>query len=99
MARKKRSQVKTTRRQYSDEFKEEAVRMLLDGHSATSVAANLGLSTTSVLYRWKNESVRKGGQAASVLETRVHELEEQLRIVERERDILKKALSIFSQKG
>ena len=57
MARKKRSQVKTIRRQYSDEFKEEAVRMLLDGHSATSVAANLGLSTTSVLYRWKNESV------------------------------------------
>ena len=75
------------------------MRMLLDGHSATSVAANLGLPSTSMLYRWKHDSIRKGGQAASVLETRVQELEEQLRIVERERDILKKALSIFSQKG
>ncbi len=99
MVRKKRSQGKVARRTYNDEFKEEAVRMLLDGHSATSVATNLGLSTTSILYRWKVESVRSGGQAASVLETRVRELEEQLRVVERERDILKKALSIFSQKG
>jgi len=99
MSRKKRSQVKATRRQYSDEFKEEAVRMLLDGHSATSIASNLGLTTTSILYRWKQDSLRKGGQATSVLETRVQELQEQLRVVERERDILKKALSIFSQKG
>lgn len=99
MARKRRKPVKNTRRAYSDEFKEEAVRMLLDGHSAKSIAENLGLPATSLLYRWKNQSVRKGGQAASVLETRVQELEDQLRTVERERDILKKALSIFSQKG
>ena len=99
MARKRRKPANGSRRRYSDEFKEEAVRMLLDGHSAISVAENLGLSGTSLLYRWKNDSVREGGQAASVLETRVQELEEQLRIVERERDILKKALSIFSQRG
>ena len=99
MARKKGRQVRRQRRNYSDDFKEEAVRMLLDGHSASSVAKNLGLSTTSILYRWKKQSVQKGGQAASVLETRVRELEEELRLVERERDILKKALSIFSQKG
>ena len=99
MARKRRKTAKQSRRRYSDEFKEEAVRMLLDGQSAISIAENLGLSGTGLLYRWKNDSVQKGGQAASVLETRVYELEEQLRIVERERDILKKALSIFSQKG
>ncbi len=34
-------------------MKEVAVQMLLDGHRAVSVAKNLGLSGTSILYRWK----------------------------------------------
>jgi transposase len=86
------------RRQYSDEFKAEAVQMLLDGHSAESVASRLGLNSTSVLYRWKSNLVSSSGPAATALETRVHELEKELRRVEQERDILKKALAIFSQK-
>ena len=86
------------RRQYSDEFKAEAVQMLLDGHSAESVAARLGLSGTSILYRWKSNAVSAGGPAATALESRVQELEKELRRVEQERDILKKALAIFSQK-
>ena len=88
----------TSRRQYSDEFKAEAVQMLLDGHSAESVASRLGLSGTSALYRWKSNLVSVSGPAATALETRVHELERELRRVEQERDILKKALAIFSQK-
>ena len=86
------------RRRYSDELKEEAVRMLLDGHSAESVASNLGLVGTSLLYRWKAKFLRASGPAATTLECRVRELQEELRRVERERDILKKALSIFSQR-
>ena len=72
--------------------------MLLDGHSAESVASRLGLSGTSVLYRWKSGLISASGPAATALETRVHELERELRRVEQERDILKKALAIFSQK-
>ena len=87
-----------SRRQYSDEFKSEAVQMLLDGHSAESVASRLGLSGTSVLHRWKSSLISASGPAATALETRVHELERELRRVEQERDILKKALAIFSQK-
>ena len=86
------------RRSYSDELKAEAVQMMLDGHSAESVAQNLGLSGTNLLYRWKARQIEASGPAAASLEIRVRELEEQLRHVERERDILKKALSIFSQK-
>jgi transposase len=71
--------------------------MLLDGHSASSVAHNLGIGHTSLLYRWKAEKLGQEGQAASALEIRVRQLEEQLRRTERERDILKKALAIFSQ--
>ena len=86
------------RRQYGDELKEEAVQMMLDGHSVESVAANLGISGTGLLYRWKAKFLEESGPAADKLDARVHQLEEQLRHVERERDILKKALAIFSQK-
>ena len=95
MARKKRL---AGRRQYSDEFKMEAVQMMLDGHSASSVASRLGLSNTNLLYRWKSQTLSQSGPAATALESRVQELEKELRRVEQERDILKKALSIFSQK-
>jgi transposase len=86
------------RRQYSDELKTEAVQMLLDGHSASSVASRLGLSGTNILYRWKAKLLSESGPAATALEARVQELEKELRRVEQERDILKKALAIFSQK-
>jgi transposase len=86
------------RRSYSEELKQEAVQMLLDGHSAQSVVSNLGLSGTSLLYRWKTQVLTASGPAATALETRVQELEKDLRRVEQEREILKKALAIFSQK-
>ncbi len=87
---------KAQRQIYPTELKQEAVQMLLDGHAAPSVGQNLGLSHTSN-YRWKAEFLGQEGQAASALEVRVRQLEEQLRRTERERDILKKALAIFSQ--
>jgi transposase len=88
---------KPQRRVYPQEFKKEAVQMLRDGHSAPSVAQNLGLSHTSLLYRWKADCLGHAGQAASALGARVRQLEEHLRRTERERDLLKKALAIFSQ--
>lgn len=87
------------RRRFTDEFKAEAVQMLLDGHSAGSICERLGLSSPNVLYRWKREAIRQGGPAATGLEGRVRELEAELRRVERERDILKKVLCIFGRDG
>jgi transposase len=87
------------RRQYTQEFKEEAVRMLLDGHSVASVCQRLGLSHPNLLYNWKRKLLQQGGATAVGLETRVRELEAELRRVERERDILKKALAIFGRDG
>ncbi len=89
---------RTGRRIYSEELKSEAVQMLLDGHRAESIASNLGLSGANLLYRWKAKLLEQSGPAATTLENRVRQLEEALRRVERERDILKKALAIFSQK-
>ncbi len=95
--RKKKSPRKPQRRNYSDEFKEEAVQMLLDGHTAASVIDRLGISNTNILYRWKKEHLAKSGPVASTLEARVKELEGELRRVEREREVLKKALAIFGR--
>jgi transposase len=87
------------RRRYTEEFNAEAVQMLLDGHTAASVCERLGLSGVNLLYAWKRKSLQREGPAAVGLEARVRQLEGELKRVERERDILKKALSIFGRDG
>jgi transposase-like protein len=43
---------------YSPEFKDEAVRQIIEGgHSTSEVAARLGVSANS-FYKWVNESPR-----------------------------------------
>ena len=98
MTRKSTKNKPPQRRVYTEELKAEAVQMLFDGHSAQSVVENLGLSGTNLLYRWKAKSLQQSGPAATALEQRVAQLEDELRRVERERDVLKKALAIFSQR-
>ena len=97
MSAKSKKQTTSVRRQFTEEFKRDAVQMLLDGHSAPSVVERLGLSGTNLLYRWKREQLNESGPVASALDARVVQLEAELRRVERERDILKKALAIFSR--
>ena len=97
MAQAKPRRKVRTRRSYSEEFKQEAVQLLLDGHSAPSVAERLGLSGANVLYRWKKAILHRAGPAGRTLGDRVSQLEDELRRVERERDILKKALAILSR--
>lgn len=87
------------RRRFTEEFKQEAIQLLVDGHSASSVAVRLGLSGPNLLYRWKKECLGRGGQVAASLEERVRQLEAELQRVERERDILKKVLGILSRGG
>lgn len=94
---KPRERSSPPRRQYTREFKEEAVRMVLDGHSVASVCQRLGLTSPNLLYNWKRKLVEQGGTTAVGLEARVRELEAELRRVEQERDILKKALAIFGR--
>ena len=86
-----------SRRRFSDEFRREAVQMLLDGHAATDVAKRLGLSGPALLYRWKAQHLQRSGPVATALDGRVRQLEAELLRVTRERDILKKALAIFGR--
>lgn len=85
------------RRTFTDEFKREAVQMMLDGHSVASVSENLGIGNANLLYRWKADMLASSGPAAKALDSQLSELREELQRTRRERDILKKALAIFSQ--
>ena len=96
---KKANRTATKPRRYDREFKEQVVQMFLDGHSAESIKQNMGLSTTNLVYRWKAQILSQEGAAAVTLDARVRELQDKLRRVERERDVLKKALAIFSRDG
>ena len=98
---------KKTRREFTDEFKREAVVLLRDsGRPLTQVAAELGLEP-SVLRRWRSLAngagqtasvVRPGGAAAaaSAGQLEVRHLRRELERAQVERGILKKAAGIFS---
>jgi transposase-like protein len=72
MAKKPAKPLKQSRRRFTDEFKREAVALMLDGHLAAAVAERLGLSTTNLLYRWKSSQLEESGPIATSLEARVH---------------------------
>ena len=93
------------RRSYDAEFKKNAV-LLCDeqGRTVAGVAESLGIPK-DLLYRWRRElTVPKGiafpgrGKEALTEEQReIKELRKRLQDAEMERDILKKALGIFSR--
>lgn len=97
MPRKPVVKPSANRRNFTQEFKQEAVQMLLDGHTASSIVERLGISGTNILYRWKREQLTSSGPIANAMDSKLRELENELRRVERERDILKKALSIVGR--
>ncbi len=80
------------KRKYDEEFKRSALKMIDNGQTVRSVAESLGVGE-NLLHKWK--SARRSG--ASDLEKEVIELRAAKRQLELERDILKKALSIFSR--
>ena len=91
------------RRKFSREFKVEAVRLVTEkGHSLSSVARDLDLDP-KLLRRWRAEHEQNGGENAFPGRGHLRGEGEQVRLLLREnerlreeRDILKKALAIFS---
>jgi len=86
---------------YSPEFKDEAVRQIVDrGYSVADVSERLGVSSHS-LYKWVKavKPDKTEEQAAALIEARseVLRLRAQLKRTEEERDILKKAARYFAQ--
>jgi transposase len=77
------------KRKYDEEFKQQALAMVRNGQTSRSVAQALGISE-NLIHRWKRASQTE----LPATEQEVDQLRRQLKQVEMERDILKKALGI-----
>ena len=93
-----------TRRRYDRSFKVEAVRLVTDERrKVTEVARELGINPNQ-LHRWKRKLVEEGELAfpgkGHLLpdQEELRRLHRQLADVTEERDILKKAMAIFSSR-
>lgn len=85
------------RRRYDPDFKREAVLTVLnEGRRIKDVAAGLGVRA-EILSRWKREYLAQRGGGLTETETEVQRLRKELEKTQRERDILKKAVAIFSK--
>jgi len=86
-----------TRRRFSEEFKREAVRLAFEGSQPVSQVARELDVRPDMLRRWRR---RLSGEEAkpSAEEQEVGRLRRELARTREERDILKKALAIFSER-
>lgn len=89
-------------RTYLPEFKQEAIQLWQSsGKSASAIENELGI-TPGLLSRWKRKQDKNGqhafpGKGCLMPEQeRMRQLEKENAILRQERDILKKAVAIFS---
>jgi len=88
-------------KRYDNEFKLMIVDLLKSGIRTKQLSQEYGLHT-SVINRWRQEYDSRGGdfskkEPRSIENQELIALKKELRDVKMERDILKKAVSIFSK--
>ena len=95
--------MKRVRKMYSREFKLEALQLVeSSGKSAAQIARDLGIPEGS-LYRWRNEFSARGDHAfpgqgnLPADQEELRKLRREIEILRQERDILKKAIAIFTR--
>ena len=94
--------MKTQKRTYSPEFKREAIQLWQSSDkSASTIEDELGI-TPGLLSRWKRKQDKNGAGAFPGKghlvpdQEKMRQLEREVAILRQEREILKKALAIFS---
>lgn len=94
------------RKIYDTAFKTKAVELSNERSNITELARELGIRV-SMLYKWRKEYEKfgagsfpgKGTLKQTPEQKTIRELEAKLKDAELERDILKKAIGIFSKSG
>ncbi|NMB81694.1 MAG: transposase [Ignavibacteria bacterium] len=90
------------KRKFSKEFKEDVLNMLKTGQkNVPELSKELGIAQ-QVIYRWNKKYNGTGSvevEKISHQEKELRELRSRLADVTEERDILKKAVNIFSKQG
>ncbi len=92
--------VKSTRRKYDADFKKKVVRMIESGRTVPDVAQSLGIGTNLIYYwikRAKKKKETPGVEPDISFDEEKVALQKRIKELEQERDILKKALGIFSR--
>ena len=93
-----------TRRQYTETFKAEAVRLVRDSaRPVAQVARDLGIAD-HLLYRWRAEQqqAEERGQTRQSLQVEQAELAQLRRenaVLKQERDFLKRAAAFFAKES
>ena len=89
-----------SRKRYTQEFKDEAVRLIRErNYSVLETSKRLDVTTHS-LYKWLGgQRVHKQEQAHSDLRSENLRLKKALMRAEEERDILKKAAAYFAKES
>lgn len=88
-------------KQYSEEFKQDVLGMVSEGkRSVAEIERELGL-TIGIVYKWQQRYQVKDSQlqmsAERTEQAELRRLKRELEIGREERDILKKALQVFSR--
>ena len=95
----------TTRKKYTKEFKQDAVRLVTEqGYSQAEASRNLGINA-NMLGRWikefqadEHEAFRGNGKLTPEQEE-LRRLREENRRLKQEREILKKAAAFFAKES
>ena len=90
---------KRTYKQYSKEYKEEAVALVLEqGYSVPEAAKSLGIAS-NILFRWKSKTGSQlEGKLLSVDEREeLKRLRKEVKNLRLEKEILKKASAFFAK--
>ena len=90
---------KRTYKQYSKEYKEEAVALVPEqGYSVPEAAKSLGIAS-NILYRWKSKTgSQPEGKSLSVDEREeLKRLRKEVKNLRMEKEILKKARAFFAK--
>jgi transposase len=96
---------KGKRPNYSKEFKQDAVKLVLDqGYSCIEVGRRLGIASSNVtrwvrLYRQDQEDISEGGVTRRELEAENRKLKKENKRLQMEREILKKAAAFFAKES
>ena len=94
--------MKKKRSEYTQEFKEEAVKLVTEqGYQITEAARNLGVNE-NMLGRWKRQIEGVGEEAPGLkggmaLLTELNHLRKENQRLKMEREILKKATAFFAK--
>ena len=95
--------MKKKRSKYTQEFKEEAVKLVTEqGYQITEAARNLGVNE-NVLGRWKREiegvgEDTPGLQGGAAIQAELNHFRKENKRLKMEREILKKAAAFFAKK-